>query len=296
MQLSPRDRALLTFLDRTPATTAQILKVSATFDGEPFHSERRARERMQVLADRKLARSFSLAISGGGLANYYKLTPEGYRLVHGSDAQLPHRSFFLELPPSRLFHSLDLADAIVQTLTTAHARRMKVTGFHRESELVLEVGTHRTSPDCHVQFTTAGRTFNILFELDRSTEPLDSTAASSIRGKLLAYEAYQDYVLALWKRDGESYPRPAFRVAFLTTTTERLHHILALAKACAGNANRRLCYGATLDSYLGESDAVRAPLFLDHQGRWQALVNIHPSAAFLRAPVRIAPFSPSSLF
>jgi hypothetical protein len=296
MQLSPRDLSLLTFLDRTPATAAQILKVSIHFDGEPFHGERRVRERMQVLAGAKLARGFSLAISGGGLANYYKLTPEGYRLVHGPDAELPHRSFFLDLPPSRLWHSLDLADLIAQTLTAAHIRHVKLTGFHRENELVLEVGPHRTAPDCHFQFQAAGKTFNILFELDRSTEPLDSPASSSIREKLLAYEAYQDYVLGLWKRDGESSPRPAFRVAFLTTTTQRLHHILALAKACARNPHRRLCYAATRDSYLGEGDAICAPLFLDHQGAWQALVNIHPSATLLRAPVRIAPFNPPSLF
>jgi hypothetical protein len=129
----------------------------------------------------------------------------------------------------------------------------------------------------------------MLFELDRSTEPLESAAINSIRQKLLAYEAYQNYAWALWKQGGERGVRPYFRVAFLTMTIERAHHILSLACDCASNKDRKLCYAATLDSYLSETDAVQAPLFLDHHGHWQALVNIHPSSHFARQPVRLAP-------
>jgi hypothetical protein len=297
MHLAPRDQALLLLLDRTPATASQILKASAAFEGGPFRDERRVRERLQALIRGKLVHSYSLAVTvtGGGLANYYKLSTEAYRLLHGPDVALPHRSHFAALPLSRLLHSLGLADVIVQVHVAAHAGRMPLTGFHRENELVLEIGPHRVSPDCHVQVATSGRTFNVLFEVDRSTEPLDSSAASSIRTKLLAYEAYQDYVLGIWKNGGGKGPRPYFRVVFLTMTVERAHHILGLANGCARNRDRKLCYAATCDEFLAERDALRSPLFLDHHGNWRALVDLHPSAQFARSPVRINPFVQSPL-
>ena len=47
--LSPRDHALLSFLEMTPATAAQIRKASAAFPGEPFRDDRRVRERVSAL-------------------------------------------------------------------------------------------------------------------------------------------------------------------------------------------------------------------------------------------------------
>ena len=147
MPLPPRDLALLKLLDRTPATAAQIMKASGSFAEDPFRNERRVRERMQALGRIGIVRAFSLSIAGGGAANYYKLTPEGFRIVHGSDTPLPHRSFFAALPPARLLHTLELADLIVHTLTCAHTHRVQVSSFHRENELLLETGTHRVAPD-----------------------------------------------------------------------------------------------------------------------------------------------------
>ena len=288
MQLSSRDLALLQFLSRTPATAALIMKASVTFNGYPFTGERRVRERLQALAQAKLVSRFPLALTGGGLASYYKLTPEGYRVIRGPDAELPHKSFFGALAPSRLLHSLELAETIVHSLVAAHTHHMKLSNFHRENELVLEIGHHRTSPDCHMQFTTSGKTFNVLFEIDRSTESLDSAAANSIRNKILAYEAYQDWAWQGWKQAGEGGPRPYFRVAFLTATVERAYNVLALAHDYARNKDRRLCYATPLDSFLAEAGALSVPLFLDHHGNWQALVNIHSSAPFIRARVRLA--------
>jgi hypothetical protein len=290
MQFSSRDLALLQLLSRTPVTAAMILKASVTFNGYPFGSERRVRERIQALSKAKLVSRFPLALTGGGLASYYKLTAEGYRVVRGPEAELPHKSFFGALAPSRLMHCLELAETIVHSLVAAHAQRMKLSNFHRENELVLEIGHHRTSPDCHMQFTTSGKTFNVLFEIDRSTESLDSAAVNSIRNKILAYEAYQDWAWQGWKQAGERGPRPYFRVAFLTATVERAYHILALARYCARNKDRRLCYTATLDSFLAEAAALSVPLFLDHHGEWQAIVNIHSSAPIARPPVRLSPF------
>jgi hypothetical protein len=55
-----------------------------------------------------------------------------------------------------------------------------------------------------------------------------------------------------------------------------------------------ICYGATQDAFLAEPDALRAPIFLDHHGHWQALVNIHPTAAFTKPPVRLQPMMAQS--
>lgn len=287
IHLSLRDRDLLLLLERTPATSPLIVKASATFAGEPFRDERRARERLQGLTGEGLARAWALAQPGGGVTKCYKLTPHGFAALYGAEIALPPRAYFQDIPLSRLEHTLSLAEVIVHTFVAAHQHRVKVTKFHRENELTLTAGQFTHQPDCHVQLRSGGKTFNVLFELDRSTESVDSYSEQSIRQKILGYEAYQDLVWQQWKSTGEQPPRPYFRVAFLTLSTERAYHILTLARSLAQNPDRRLCYAATLDSYLASSDAVREPLFLDHHGGWQSLVNLHPTTVAIRTRVRL---------
>lgn len=288
--LSPRDEDLLRWLDRTPLTTAQVLRASETFAGEPFRDERRVRERLQTLATAGLVRSWPLSLSGGGAPNYYKLTPEGYRVLHGFEAPLPHHREFDAIRLARLLHTQTLAEVIVHAFVAAHRHRVYVKRFHKENALTLTARPHEERPDCAFQFEMGGRTFNVLFEIDNSSEPVDAAAHQSIRQKLVGYEAYQDAVWQTWKTQGLRGRRPNFRVAFLTRTIDRAHHILALAGKLARNRERRLCYAATQDSFLAEADALRQPVFLDHAGEWQALGNIHPTAAFLRTAVRLSSY------
>src|SRR6476620_7165632 len=138
LHVSPRDRDLLQLLDRTPATAALILKASTTFAGEPFRDERRVRERLQQLAAEHLVRRFTLAQASGGAMNYYKLTSAGFASLHGPEPALPPRSYFAEIPLSRLQHTLALASVIVHTLVGASAHRVSVTKFHRENEAYTE--------------------------------------------------------------------------------------------------------------------------------------------------------------
>jgi hypothetical protein len=166
---------------------------------------------------------------------------------------------------------------------------VRVLRSHGDGGLTLEIGEHRQQPDCHFQLEQGGRVFNILFEIDNATEPLDSPREHSIRTKLLGYEAYQDWVLRVWRDNGRRGPRPYFRVVFLTLGADRANHMLWLAREYARNRDRRLCYAATQAAYLGEPRAVTSPLFNDHHGGWQSLVNPHPSAPFLRTPVRLTP-------
>ena len=283
LALSPRDLALLALLDGTPATAAQVRTASVTFPGEPFRDERRVRERLSAMHEAGLITSQTSAVGGGGAMHLYRLTRDGQRALHPEAA----RHFAGEVAPSRLAHAVATADAIVHTLVAAHAAHARLVQFHGDGRLVLAVGEYRQVPDCHFQFERGGKAFNLLFEIDNATEPLDSPREQSIRTKLLGYELYQDWVLQSWQRQHTG-PRPVFRVLFLTKSRTRAHHILALARQLARNPDRRLCYAATQDEYLGEPRALTTPLLNDHRGHWQSLIDLTPSSPFTRDPVRIA--------
>lgn len=287
ISLSARDHALLRLLSRTPATTTLILSASESFSDESFHDERRVRERLQTLAEVGLVRAFPATQGVGGPVNWYKLTAEGYRTVHGTNATLPHRSRFEAIPPSRYMHTQVLAEVIVHALVAAHRDRCTVPFFQGDGEARLDVGSHTFYPDCFFQFALAGKQFNTYFEIDQSTESIDSNAEQSIRTKLLSYEAYQDSLIVWWKGQREHGPRPYFRAVFLTRSQERANHILWLAQTCAHNADRHIVYAATQEAFLTEPRPLQLSLFLDHHGRWQSLVNLHPSSQFHRAPVRL---------
>ena len=46
-------------------------------------------------------------------------------------------------------------------------------------------------------------------------------------------------------------------------------------------------YAATQDSYVTEPDPLHSPMFLDHLGNWQSLVDLHPTASYRKTPVRL---------
>lgn len=289
LMLSDRDFELLRFLEITPATAAQIRKLSATFSGRPFRDERRVRERMQTLGRAGYTKTCSLSLQTGGAARYYRITALGYRTIYPDKSQSIPRSVYADLAPSRFQHTMTAADVIVHVLVSSHKRRVKVLQCHGDHQLTLEVGEYRQQPDCHFQLEYSGNLFNLLFEIDNGTEPIDSRREHSIRTKILGYEAYSDWVLSIWKQAGKPHPRPAFRVVFLTTTNTRANHILYMAQTLASNKDRRIVYASTQDVFLGEPDAVVAPIFNDHHGHWQSLVNSQPTANALLSPIRIMP-------
>ena len=291
--LSKRDLALLALLEMTPATAVQIRQASITFGEEPFRDERRVRERLQSLGDAGIVKSWPAAVSGGGLMHYYTLTVAGFRMLHPDSQESPPRQIVAEIAPSRFQHAMATAAVIVQTLVAAHLGQHRVAQFHGDGKLTLAAGEYRQQPDCHFQLESRGRTFNVLFEIDNATEPLDSLREQSLRTKLLGYECYQDWVLQGWREHGRVEPRPAFRVVVLTKGQQRANHILWLARDCARNPDRRLCYAATQDAYLSELSALTTPLFNDHHGGWQSLIEHHPTSRHLRAPIRLTrPLAP----
>jgi hypothetical protein len=288
VQLSPRDRSLLKLLSWTPATTALLVQASRTFEGGPFADERRLRERLQALRQAGFTRHWSTATIGGGLQNYYKLTPGGFQALHGNDAPQPPRAYFGEIAPSHFAHTLRLAEVIVATMIGAHDRHITLDRFFRENELTFPVGDEQVQPDCFFRFTTGGRAFNLAFEIDQSTETVDSVLDTSLRHRLELYDAYQDQLLRDWQAGGPSGERPRFRVVFLTPTVQRAYHILAVAGIIARVPSRRLVQAATQDEYLGTTDRLQTPIFVDHRGTWQSLIDLHPTSPSIKAPVRLA--------
>jgi hypothetical protein len=166
---------------------------------------------------------------------------------------------------------------------------VRVSKYHGDGKLTLAAGAYHQHPDCHFQFDSSGKIFNVLFEVDNATEPLDSLREQSIRTKLLGYECFQDLVMRGWREAGKKGERPAFRVVILTKGAERARHILWLARACARNPDRRLCYATTQEVFLAEPLAVTEPIVNDHHGAWQSLVDLFPTSRFLREPIRLSP-------
>ena len=289
VSLSARDFSLLQLLSWTPATAVLLLRASPSFEGQAFHDERRLRERLQTLSSAGLVRSWSTAHAGGGLQKYYKVTPLGFERIYGVEAQKPPRAFFIEISPSLFAHTLNLAAVIVETMRAAHTGRVKVQRLFRENELTFSVGSDHVQPDCFVRFECGGKPFNVAFEIDQGTESLDSNAENSIRTKLRIYDAYQESVLKEWIASDKTWERPRFRLAFLTNSIDRAHHILATAARMTCNGKRRLALAATHDSFLAESDPLRSPIFLDHAGQWQSLVDLHPTSPHRKQPVRLKP-------
>jgi hypothetical protein len=285
--LSPRDRSLLRLLSWTPATTTLLSQASTTFDGGPFLDERRLRERLQALQGGGIVRSWPLAHAGGGLQNYYKLTPLGFQLLSGTEVPLPSRAFFAEISPSLLEHTFHLAEVIIAVVRACHDRHVKIERFIRENELVFSAGDNQVQPDCFFRLVAAGLPFNLAFEIDNSMASVDAPALNSIRRKLAVYHAYQELMLSQWLSAGKRWERPRFRVAFLTPSVVRAYNILALTAEINRHPSRRLVYAATQEAFLTDRDPLMAPLFLDHRGFWQSLIDLHPSAPYRKDPVRL---------
>jgi hypothetical protein len=286
--LKDRDRDVLRLLDRTPATAPLILKASGCF-AESFEDLRRVRERMQALAAGGWVRSTPMATTSRQAASWYRLTPEGYRLLHGADSVLPHKTFFMPMPPSRQEHALWLAEVIVHTMVAAEQSFLTINDYRRENSVVLSLGSDTLKPDGSMQIRTAdGKQFNFFLELDNGTEPIRSPQQrESIERKVRFYERLQDGVLASWQRGDRKRPPPRYRVLFFMRSAERKKHLLRTARQIARNPDRRVCLGVCVAEYLSDPNPLRSPIAVDHHGRWQGLVSEAYEAQFHREPLRL---------
>ncbi len=278
---------ILRLLDRTPMPADLILQASETFGrlddpDDGFTDARRVREKMQRLTKAGLVSVQEYTITHRGATNFYHLTPEAYRLVYQKEPDEKHRRYFRPVARLNWEHVYANAKVIVKTLVSAHRGGIPILHFCRDREITIQAGPYTVVPDHFFQFKTSGRVFNHLFEVDRNTQTLDGSHPKAWRQRILGYEGYQDQLLATKK---ESLRR--LRVTFLTTSIEHAYNFLALARELARNSDRVLFYAATIDAYLNDENPLVNPILLDHHGRWQALVNIHPTSFFIRDPVQL---------
>jgi len=263
-QITPRDRELLASLDYAPLTARQLHKLSRIWS-TPFPSARLVRERLQRLAAAKLVTAHCYAIHRPGQPeNYYLLSREGYRLVHGPDSEPPTKGVLSPVGLGRQPYQQALSDFIVHTAWGAHESGFRLAAFYRENTIRLDAGQQSVYPDCSFLLTRASEQFRFFAEIDNGTERVRSQKdCESIERKIRTYDAFQ-----------ELRPSHRFRVLFVSAqdSRERLAHILETAARVIHDPNRTLFYGITLGDYLTTLYPVTSPCFLDHRGQRQSLI------------------------
>jgi len=263
-RITPRDIQILAMLDIVPLTALQLRKVSQTWE-EPFEARRTIRERLQRLDEAGLVRTWRYATTVPCQpTNYYTLSPEGYRLLHGPDARPPSKRHFAEVAISRHHHTQALADFLVHTWVAAPLAQVRIDCVHREGTLRLATGKESLLPDAAFELVDSdSRRLRFFVEIDCQSERiLSRTPGDSIERKIRLYNRLQD---ALQDR---------FRVLFVVASGSRTRseHILDAAAKLATNSARTLVCAVTLPTFLSRSHALTAPLFLDHQRNLQSLV------------------------
>lgn len=262
--ITPRDVQILAMLDIVPLTALQLRKVSQTWD-EPFEARRTIRERLQRLDEAGLVRTWRYATTiPCQPTNYYTLSPEGYRLLHGPDARPPSKRHFAEVAISRHHHTQALADFLVHTWSAAPLAQVCIDRVHREGTLRLAIGKESLLPDAAFDLVDSNsRRLRFFVEIDCQSERIiSSSAGDSIERKIRLYNRLQDA------------SPDRFRVLFVVASGSRARteHILDAAATLATNSARTLVCAATLPTYLSRAHALTAPLFLDHQRHLRSLV------------------------
>ena len=272
-KIGSRDLDLLTAIDRTPLTAAQLCTVSQTFS-VPFHDEHNLRRRLRRLSDAGLLKSWSYAIvSNGRSPQYFKLTREGYRLLYGASAALPRRRYFEEVSHGHHYHTCYLADVIVHLAATGHQQGIDLRHFARENSVKLEAGGFTMYPDCAFQLVTGNnQAFNFVLELDNGTERMRSRQdVESIERKIRGYDIHQSQFAA---DDPNRYV-----VLFVTTrSVYRLPKILSLADTFMQNRQRTVFVGCDFDTLLAPNpfhDAV----FTDHRCLRRTIIPMQNAAS-----------------
>ncbi len=256
-----RDRDIAAALSRTPLTAAGLLQYSQTFR-QPFTNDRLLRRRLQRLRDAGWVRCWPYASTSPASANYYKLTPAGYRMFNGPAAPLPRRSFFNPVSMALQQHTQHLANFIVATTVAAHRAHVSLADFYGENTLKLSLDGENARPDCAFRLETQDQSsFNYLIELDNSNEPVFSNKQrDSLARKVRFYDRYQDATPA------------RMRVLFLFTGSEtRMNRFLGVVRQITEHRDRRLILASSLSDYL-VADQLSATVFSDRFGQRHSLI------------------------
>jgi len=270
-KIGERDIEILAAIDRCPLTVRQLCKLSQTF-AAPFKDEHNLRRRLRALSDSGLLKSWPYAIACDGASpRYFKLSREGFRLLHGQDVATPKRRRFEEISHGHHYHTHALADLIVHLCVCAEQKGVVLRHFAAENSLRLEANGFTMYPDCAFQLVAPnGRGYNFAVELDNGTERIQTRKdVESIERKLRGYDAHQQQYAA---NDAGRY-----LVLFVTTRTKnRTNHIMQLADGVMQNRQRTVFVGSEMGKLLS-SDPVSDPVLQDHRGLKRSLL---PRQAF----------------
>ncbi len=266
--ITARDREILCSLYRDPKTPDQLLRESMVFD-HPFHTRVRLQVRLKQLTDAGFLKRWRYFDGTDGAAPYYyKLSPEGFRLIFGPDSSPPTKRYFSEISPSLHRHHRAVADCNIQMLIAAKRSGIDIEEFHPQDSLKLSVGNERIMPDATWQLVPQnGRIHRFYFEIDCSTESLTSRKhANTLEQKIRRYESLHY----------ES--QQPFRVVFVfTQSPDRMKHFHDLTTRVLKNHHRVIFYGIELHDFIVQTDPLHAPIFRDQNGTATSLISNVPS-------------------
>ncbi len=254
-QKTERDDQILAALDLCPLEYKDLFSISETFS-QPFGSLDRVRRTLNRLAAVGQVRSWRYAITdsnGGAAPLYFKLTPAGYRTLHGDDKAVPPTKRYLqEISPGRHRHQRGLTRFIVKTHVAAHRLGLPIVASYAENTYKIETLHGPLFPDRRFTLLIPeARSFTYCIELDNSTETIASRKNSdSIEMKIRRY-------LADLRSCNYGY-----RVLFVVTgAMERLRNILAIIKRLEPFVDFHPFYVVHINQFLQSDNPFFDPIF-----------------------------------
>ncbi len=266
VRIGPRDIEILEAIDRCPLTPAQLRELSRTFR-QRFQDVNNLRRRLRILLTAGFLSCWPYAVASEGRSpRYFKLSREGFLLLHGKNAALPKRRHFEAIKPGHHWHTWCLAESIARICVAAHQHGHAVEHFSRENNLCLKAGQFTIYPDAAFDIVRSdGRTFAFCLVLDNGTERVRSKQdVECIERKLRGYDAHNTM---LGPHDPERY----IAVFVTTRSQQRLKNIMDTANCVMPRPNRTGFIGTNLAT-LSEGDPFADALFEDHRGLRRTLI------------------------
>ena len=265
-KIGVRDLEILAALDRVPLTIQQICELCKSF-AMPFNDKSNLRRRMRLLEQSGLVCSWPYAFATEGRSpNYFRLSREGFLLIHGYDSKLPHRRNFEEIGHGRHQHTFALSSFVVALTIWAHESNLKIINFQSENSFSIHSGEFKLQPDSGFQIEDMnGRKFSFVIELDNGSERTRSKLdVESIERKIRGYDLHQSQYSAT--------DPGRYQVLFVTTRSQtRLLNILRTAGELMANPQRTVFLGCTLDE-IKKQNPFCFPYLQDHRGLKRCLL------------------------
>ncbi|QDU42874.1 hypothetical protein Mal52_13430 [Symmachiella dynata] len=277
-QKTERDDEILAALDLCPLEYRDLLALSETFS-RPFGSLDRVRRTLKRLEAAGQVRSWRYATtsaSGGASPLYYKLTPEGYRTLHGDDDAVPPTKRYLqETSPGRHQHQQFLTQFTVKTHVAAHRLGLPIVESFPENTYKMETQHGPIFPDRRFTLVIPPVTsLTYCIELDNSTETIVSRKSTdTIEMKICRY-------LADLRSCDYSY-----RVLFVVTgAKQRMQNILSVIRENEPFVDFHPFYVVQLEHFLRSENPFFDPIFAHPRNARIALLRSHAESIFSIEP------------